>query len=225
MVKNEIPNCFLDFDGTLVDNKFRLYQFFLDGLPQKYKNSLSIEEFWMLKRLGIHEIDWKNDKYKNNISKEDWNRKKVELIESEKYLSYERLFVYTKETLEILKENYNLVLITRRENRIGFEKEFDGFGLNTFFTNVFILSHDEKSKDEIIKRKYNVNKYDIFVGDTEDDFLAGIKLGIRPFLVLSGIRSHWIIEKYGVKSKVFVINDIRELINVRNDAEGNFSNG
>ena len=52
----------------------------------------------------------------------------------------------------------------------------------------------------------------MMVGDTEDDIVAGVKLGIQTFFTLSGIRSSWIIEKYKLNLLVTTIKDIRCLV-------------
>lgn len=203
--------CFLDFDGTLVDNKHRLYQFFVDHVSEKYKKILTLEEFWALKRLGVHEIEWLNEKYEVGIRKEEWDSTKKEEIENEKYLSHEKLFDFTHAVLKKLSSRYCLVLITRRSNKTGLYKELERFALRSYFADILICSHDGEGKQERIARHYMADVNDVFVGDTEDDILAGLSLGVRTFFVLSGIRCRWVVQKCGAESKVSVINDIREL--------------
>lgn len=85
-------NCFMDFDGTIICNKKRLYKFFIDNIDNKYKEALTEDEFWALKKLGINEIEWINKQYKDNISIKEWNERKKEIIESKDYLNYNKLF-------------------------------------------------------------------------------------------------------------------------------------
>ena len=106
----------MDFDGTIICNKKRLYKFFIDNIDNKYKEALTEDEFWALKKLGINEIEWINKQYKDNISIKEWNERKKEIIESKDYLNYNKLFDFSVETLKKLSDKYNLILITRRSN-------------------------------------------------------------------------------------------------------------
>lgn len=208
---NNRPNCFLDFDGTLVSNQYRLYQFFINNIPKDYKYVLSVDEFWSLKKMGIHEIEWVNYIYHLDLSVEKWNQKKKEKIESLEYLQYDKLFDFTVHALNKLRESYKLILVSRRSKKENLLKEIKWLNLMDFFDNIHILSHGNESKSSIIKN-YKLAGNDILVGDTEDDFMAGISMGIKSYMVLSGIRSEWILKKYGVESKVNIINDIGSIV-------------
>lgn len=208
-------NCFIDFDGTLTCNKKRLYAFFIQNIPPKYKAVLSEDEFWSIKKLGINEIEWINGKFHDNLDAKYWNELKKQCIENEEYLLYNKLFDYTKCELERLKQDYRLILVSRRSNAKNLISEIEREGIINFFDDIVIVPHDKYTKAEHIKRRKNIKltNNDIFIGDTEDDIMTGIELNIEIYFVKSGIRSNWIISKLGVGEykKLQIINDIREI--------------
>ena len=209
---NTKSKCFIDFDRTIIDNKWRLFQFFCDNIEEKYNKTLNIEEFWNLKKMGIHELEWLNQKYSANLSIEEWNNKKKEKIEDYNYLKHDRIFTYTYQVLEKLKKKYILILVTRRDNLPGFFYELNHLKLTDYFQNILVIPHNGKEKSSLILENYKVDPKDMMVGDTEDDIVAGVKLGIQTFFTLSGIRSSWIIEKYKLNLLVTTIKDIRCLV-------------
>jgi phosphoglycolate phosphatase-like HAD superfamily hydrolase len=204
-------NCFIDFDGTLVSNKKRLYQFFIDFIPDKYKEVISIDDFWTLKTLGISELDWINNTLNINLDKTEFSIQKKERIEDFKYLKLDEVFTFSKEKLIDLKAMFNIILITRRSNSINLIKELEFFNLKKLFDDILILSHNNETKASLIKQKYCLNEGDILIGDTEDDIVSGIELGLKTFLVKSGIRKEWILYKYNLNYKVNLIDSLADI--------------
>lgn len=190
------PNCFIDFDGTIVCNKKRIYQFFTDNIDDKYKKCLDIDEFWNLKKLGINEIDWINEKYNDNLDKNKWTRLKKENIEKEEYLKHNSLFSYSINALTQLKNQYNLILVTRRSNEQNLMQELENLNLICLFEDILVMSHGNRSKASVIRQFYRTNYKDILIGDTEDDISSAVDLNIKPIFVKSGIRSEWILRRY-----------------------------
>lgn len=208
-MKNKNRKCFIDFDGTIVSNKKRLYRFFIDNIPAEYADVLSEDEFWQLKRMAVNEIEWLNKQFDMNFSVSDWAAIKQSLIETPKYLCHEELFDFSHEALRELSKKFFLVLVTRRENHAGVMEEITRFGLMEYFDDIIVLKHDRTSKSSAVISRYTVSANDIFVGDTEDDIRAGQELGCLTYLVLSGIRGSWI--QYKFDAGVNIIKDIREI--------------
>lgn len=190
------PNCYIDFDGTIVSNKKRLYQFFLDHIPEQFKNCLTEDEFWLLKRMRINEIDWLNNVFKAEIDRNRYDAQKVKEIESEIYLQLDYLIDPSEEALKKIKEQYNVVLVSRRTNADALRKEIDRLGVSKYLKNIIIGPHDNTAKSEYIRRMEHVHDEDILIGDTEDDIVSGKELGITTYFVKSGIRSEWIVKKF-----------------------------
>ncbi|WP_066021820.1 MULTISPECIES: HAD hydrolase-like protein [Clostridium] len=201
--------CFIDFDGTIVSNKIRLYKFFIDNIDEKYKNVLTIDEFWSLKRMGINEIDWLNKMYDSRLDKKKWNKLKKSKIESLDYLRYNKIFEFSRSSLEKLSKRFELILVTRRSNTENFLYEIKSLKIKDIFYDILILEHGDRNKSSIIQSKYKVNSNDIIIGDTEDDIKAAEELNIKGILVQSGIRSTWILNKYFKEySKVACIKNL-----------------
>jgi phosphoglycolate phosphatase-like HAD superfamily hydrolase len=209
-----MKNIFFDFDGTLVSNKRRLFTYFINNIDPQYKNVIPINEYWNLKRLGIHEVYWLNLKYNTNIDITEWDKKKAAEIENIEYLEKEYLFPYTKSVLSHLQEEYNLYLVTRRSNQKNVINEIESFKLASFFREIIVLAHGDLSKADVIKKSIKgISIDDIFVGDTEDDIFSGLTLGVKTYFVLSGIRGKWMLNKYfsNAKDKIGVIQSINKL--------------
>lgn len=211
--KDNRPYCFLDFDGTLVSNEIRLYEFFLKNLPPNYKHILTKEEFWGLKKMGIHEVDWLNDKCNLDINKDKWNKEKKRVIEYDEYLSLDTKFNFTDNVLTKLREQYIIILISRRDRIEGLFNELKQMNLINYFNNIEVLSHNDETKADRISENYDFQrKGSILAGDTEDDIEAGISLSICTYFVLSGIRGKWIVNMDEKFRNVNIIADIRGLL-------------
>ena len=211
--KENKPYCFLDFDGTLISNESRLYEFFRKNMPPNYKHILTQEEFWILKKMGLHEVDWLNDKCRLDINKDKWDKEKKKVIEYDEYLSLDTKFDFTDNVLKKLSERYIIILISRRDRIDGLFDELKQMGLLNYFDDIEVLSHNGESKADRISKKYDFQrKGSILVGDTEDDIEAGVRLSMSTYLVLSGIRGKWIVNIDEKFKKVNVIADIRGLL-------------
>ncbi len=205
------PNCYIDFDGTIVSNKNRLYVFFIDHIPERYRECLSIEEFWQLKRLRVHEIDWLNSVMGANVDKSQYNRAKIDEIENEYYLNLDYLIDPSWNALEQIGMRYNLIMVSRRTHEDALKNELERLGVSRYLSEIIVVPHGFDKKSEYIQSRIDVNADDIMIGDTEDDIECGIELNIDTYFVLSGIRSKWIVEKMQVY-KVNIINSIAEII-------------
>lgn len=205
----------MDFDGPINDNSRRLYQFMINNVSIDISSVISVEEFWTLKRLGIHEADWVGNILGIVISKEKWDRRKSIEIEKESYLRYDQMHLGAKDALREIAKYYNVVIVTRRNNADGVKKQIEKYGLNSLISSLLVIPQGTVTKAEIISNHFVVGANDIFVGDTEDDISSGLELGIETVFVLSGIRSKWIVSKLKAVDKVTIINDISE-IRVRN---------
>lgn len=205
-------NCFIDFDGTIVSNKQRLYNFFKDNIKIEFKNTLTIDEFWNLKRLGINEAEWINKVYSACIDIGLWNKLKAEKIETYEYLKYDELFEFSINSLKKLSKSYKLILVSRRDKKDNLLQELQELGLSSLFDDINILPHNILSKSTQLLGKYFITKEDLFIGDTEDDISSALKLNVTPVFVKSGIRSEWIINRYFSKyNNIEVINSIAEI--------------
>lgn len=201
------PNLYMDFDGTLVSNKQRLYRFFINNIPEEFRCVLSEDIFWELKRKCVHEIDWLNNQYQADLNKDSYNELKKRDIEKLEYLQYEELLPHTIDALLKLRTKYRIILISRRSMPEGLYAELDRFAIRKLLDEVHVIPHDKTTKGEYIKKTFDVSGNDVLVGDTEDDITAGYALQIKTYLVLSGIRDESVISRFGLKG-IKVIPDI-----------------
>lgn len=182
------PNCYIDFDGTIVSNKKRLYQFFVDHIPEQFRQSLTEDEFWALKRMRVHEVEWLNSAMNAGLDKVSYDALKIEEIENERYLTLDYLIDPVGKALTRIGERYNLVLVSRRTHSEALLKEIDRLGVKPYLDDILIVPHGQMKKSEYIRSRYEVHEDDIMIGDTEDDVRCGHELGIKTYFVLSGIR-------------------------------------
>lgn len=204
-------NMFIDYDGTLVSNKRRLFRFFVENLPETMKSIITEDEFWNLKLLGIHEIDWVNNHFGLGIDKEIWDIRKKNNIEEEYYLNFNEIFHFSIPTLQYLQQDYELYLVTRRSNKRNLFREVQRNNMSKYFKDIIVVPHTNNiCKSKYIEDSISVSPNDIFVGDTEDDMKAGLKLGVKTYFVRSGIRSDWILRKYFIDK----ITEIKRVDNI-----------
>ena len=191
-MKNNLPFCFIDFDGTINDCRIRLYQFFINNASADHHPLLSLEEYWNLKRMGINEVRWINEKMDKSINEEEWSKKKIHEIESLSYLKYDRLFPFSNNALLRLKNKYRIVLVTKRMSEENLIRQINDYGILSYFDDILCISGKETEKQDVVRNKYELSSSCIFVGDTEEDIRAGLELKCSTFFTLSGIRGMWI---------------------------------
>lgn len=182
------PNCYIDFDGTIVSNKKRLYQFFVDHIPEQYRQILNADEFWALKRMRVHEIEWLNSALNASVDKATYDAQKIEEIEKEKYIALDYLIDPSGKALTRLGEQYKMVLVSRRSHPDALLREIERLGVRPYLDDIVIVPHGKMKKSEYIHSRHEVHTDDIMIGDTEDDVRCGHELGIKTYFVLSGIR-------------------------------------
>jgi phosphoglycolate phosphatase len=90
--------------------------------------------------------------------------------------------------------------------------EIKSFGLENVFREVITFVHDKSEAIHEIMKRNNFSKDNtIFIGDTENEILAGKKVGIKTIIVAWGL-----VKKYNIdKAKPdFWVNNLDELENI-----------
>ena len=185
-----------DFDGTLADENFDKFLWFVE-IPKLYakKHKLSLADaekkvvseydslvshhswtdvgFWF-DRFGLGDYNQALDDLKHHI----------------------KLFPDTLSTLTELNKRFRLVLVTNAERKI-LDLKLKADGVDQFFSDVFSapsdfekLKKDETVYSEIIKKLGIEPSEIVHVGDSwESDYLVPRKVGIRSFFLdREGIR-------------------------------------
>ncbi len=190
---------FFDFDGTLIDSSERLYKLFCTLIPEC---KLTKKEYWDLKRNKInHQMIL--EKYFCKYDYDEFNKKWLSLIETEKYLNYNKIFSFTKPLLQQLYEKYSLYLLTSRQSKKNLMQELQSMDIKKYFTEIFV-TENKKTKIEILKEQVLLPE-DILVGDTGKDIQTAQEAGIQSVAVTNGFMSE---EKLREYKPDFIISDV-----------------
>ncbi len=201
---------FLDLDGTLLDTSMRHYKLYRDILDKKGFTTLPLKKFWQMKRTGKKT----GDILPEYLSKEflaSFEKEWIEKIEKKSYLQYDELFPGIKEMLSHLNNEFDLVLVTLRNNTENLHWEIFNLGLNGYFKSII---SGEGPKKKLIKN-YLINNHNgeacLIVGDTEEDIKTGVELDIPTICVTCGIRSKEFLESFDPD---FCINDLSSIVEI-----------
>jgi len=86
----------------------------------------------------------------------------------------------------VLREKYQLYLVTARQHRNKTIEQIGALGLIDIFQDVLVTGRKQK-KHELIYRSIKTSSADWIIGDTGEDIRAGKTLAINTAAVLSGI--------------------------------------
>lgn len=202
---------FLDLDGTLLDTSKRHYNLYKDILNGKglTESVLNEENFWHMKRTPKKTRDILSESLPDEIIaifEEEWLQK----IEKMSYLQYDEPFPEIKGILSYLNKEFDLVLVTLRNNTENLHWELANLGLDSYFKSVI----NGKGPKKNLVESYLTSNYKgkcLIVGDTEEDIKTGLKLNIPTISVTWGIRSKEFLEQFNPD---FCIDDFKEIINI-----------
>jgi phosphoglycolate phosphatase len=184
---------FLDFDGTLVDPRRRLYRLFCELAPE---TTLSFDDYWQLKcgkmtqrqmlRYYLQYPDARVDAFRDA-----W----MEKIEEPERLMIDTPFPGVTEFLAQASRQAALCLVTARQHRERLLNQIRRLGWDACFSDV-LATAPRQSKAELIRSRLACGPGDWIVGDTGEDILAGKELGMRTAAVTSGVLSEAVLRTY-----------------------------
>ena len=197
---------FFDLDGTLIDAGDRLYSLFQFLVPQ---SKLTCGEYWDLKRRkNTHAMILANRFGYDEREIRDFERRWLELIETEEYLSKDTVYSGVVEALNRLKRKNVLYLATARQSVESTIAELKRLELFDFFNDVFVTEH-KTTKEELIRRHVAPpSPDDVFVGDTGKDVQTGKALGMKTIAVSNGFLDPEILREYNPDR---IVEHIREI--------------
>jgi len=186
-------NLFLDFDGTLLDSRKRLYHLFSFLVPT---SKLSFTDYWKLKRAGIghKEILQKQFSYQEDALA-DFQQQWHKLIEEPEWIKYDTAFPGVTEKLVELKEKYALCLVTARQYHTVVQQQLTELNWINLFKYVLVTAQ-QTEKQILIAQNVAVTSADWIIGDTGKDVQTGKLLNIKTAAVLSGFLSKEKLMKY-----------------------------
>ena len=183
------PTCFIDFDGTLLDNRARYYQLYLDGLGEGASQPLSADAYWQLKRSRTSERDLAS-RTGFDGDFEGYAAWRLANIEVDAYLDLDTLFEGAVAALERARETYRVVLVTHRRKGAALRRQLTALGLDSLLDAVVHGPADGPSKAHLIRETdWVAHPDDMFVGDTEVDIRCARDLGCRAVAVTCGLRT------------------------------------
>ncbi|MGI2148273.1 HAD family hydrolase [Shewanella baltica] len=187
-------NIILDFDGTILNSKRRLYELFQQLFTL---SDLSFEEYWIFKQAGISNQEILSREFGLSVLKQaEFTKNWMELIETEKFLDFDLLFSDAKKALTELASEYSLHLCTARQNEKAVSIQLQKFGIIKLFDNVLVTKQKMSKKELIEQNIIDIDRNDWLVGDTGEDIKVGKSLGIRTCVVTCGFLSREILELY-----------------------------
>jgi phosphoglycolate phosphatase len=186
-------NIFFDLDGTLIDPRIRLYNLFVELVPEC---KFSFDEYWEIKRNGINQAKLLN-KYFNYSEEQVIQFRKLWLskIEDKERLKQDVPFSKSRVLLEKLSKDNDVFIVTERQKKDLVFWQIRNYGWNEYLKKI-LATMQKTSKFTIISENVSVTKHDIIVGDTGEDILTGKKLGIRTIGVTSGLLNKKILSEY-----------------------------
>ena len=181
---------YFDLDGTLVDVRKRHYAAYADTMRELGLTPLPEQTYWDARRDGASNADLMGNvdaEYQSRFA-EKW----LERVESPSYVRLDTLIPGARATLAALRESYELVLVTMRQDRASLLEQLDELSLRKFFSAVYSRdgSDEPQSKSKLIRLFGNsVRDGATVIGDSEADVEAARDLGIESVCVTSGVRS------------------------------------
>ncbi len=180
---------YLDLDGTILDVKQRLCAIYLDAIKELGGRALPVETYWQAKR--THLAEETIARYSDLKDTRRYTRLRIDKLEASIYLNYDRLLPLALESLENLRSNNRLVLVTMRRHRERLNHQLRRLAVRPLLNKVLLRGCEgDGTKVDMIRSDIGVGLSScIIVGDTESDILAGKSLGMSTVAVLSGIRN------------------------------------
>ena len=183
----------IDFDGTILDSRERLYFLFYTLVPEC---ELYIDDYWDLKRAKVSHKQILSERYGYTDKKiASFQSAWMDLIEEENWLNKDVLFPGVIEHLQVLGKVADLFLLTARQRPEMVDYQLNRTGLKGFFTGIYVTG-GKLRKDDVVAGLLFTND-DWMIGDTGHDVEVGKRLGIRTASVTNGFLSKESLLPYG----------------------------
>jgi len=206
---------FWDLDGTILDVSNRYYNLYKDILNDAGFDALGKEAYWQAKCEAMPE---------NEILQltgaeafyEKYQYKRISLIESDYYLSLDKVHEGVIRALEYLSMRFKLILVTLRSSSIPLDDELKRLSLSQYFIDILSSGEQQyprwKIKYRLIQDYMSGKKGSghFMIGDTETDIKTGNELGLKTIAVLNGIRARRLLQQ---SNPDIMLNSAKDLLN------------
>jgi phosphoglycolate phosphatase-like HAD superfamily hydrolase len=197
-------NLFFDLDGTLIDIKKRHIAIYHAVARRMNLPLIPDEEYWQRKR--NKQFPW-DDVSENTLK--IFRRNFKEESELPSYLSLDTLLPHIKDLLHAAKQQYTLLLLTKRNNREHLINQLDALQISSLFDD--ILTPGQETKQAAVLR-HGFGKQDSIVGDTEEDIITAKALNLSSIAVTWGLRTKAFLKTYAPTHIVSTISELHTLL-------------
>ena len=182
-----MKNIFIDFDGTIINDKKKQYKAFYKTVNTlNVHNDLDFETFLKLKSNHLSNYEVLQSVSKTSINKFEFNKIYKTHVEKIQLLYEDKLF---EDALNLLKsiyeKGYKCYLVTNRQYYLRLLIQLKYLNINKFFHQVILSSKYKNKFSAINSESIPLNQNDIFISDNLQDFeefdLIKIYLGNENF--------------------------------------------
>lgn len=216
---------FFDLDGPLLDVSHRHYQVYRDILEKWGKPAAPFEQYWQDKRACRPHSMIVSETAGTDFYTKTFQQQWFDHIETDKYLSLDRVWPGAIDVLAELYRNHELYLVTVRSYPDQLRKQLDRLNLTRWFRAILCQPARQNAAHEKVKsirEHFNIlPQQAIIVGDTEADIECGKELGFTTVGVLCGIRNKEYLEAKGCD---YLPDNILALPNLLDKVSGGLSN-
>jgi phosphoglycolate phosphatase-like HAD superfamily hydrolase len=199
-----------DLDGTLITCRKKQLECLRTGVGG-YAKTILWDDLWLAKRNGRNSADAlrlqsvPEPVIASTLS--FWIRN----IESQAFLSKDKLFSGAVGTLQALKEGNSLFLISARKSEIALRAQISKLGLTSYFEKVEVVpgDHVAEAKADV----FTELNLDCYIGDTELDWLAAKASGVTPFILSTGQRSECFLRERSIEPIYARLDLVTEALN------------
>lgn len=196
---------FIDFDGTLVDSRLRLFNLFGELAPD---NKLSFEEYWEIKRKRTRQdqmlrnwLNYSDDKISK--FKHDW----LDRVEEEERLNLDSPIPGAIDFLKKSSEFAQLYLVTARQHPKYVYNQLNEMKMMRYFEDIYV-TEQKVGKSDLILSNTDFTEDDVIIGDSGEDILCGKELNLKTIAVTTGVLNHNLLKQYAPSMIVNSVHDI-----------------
>jgi phosphoglycolate phosphatase-like HAD superfamily hydrolase len=182
---------FLDLDGPLLDVLPRYHRLHADVVRWRHGRPLDAAEYWQAKRQRVSETRILERTGLDAPAIRQAAARRLRWIESPRYLSLDRTWPWTQESLEALSCFGPLVLVTLRRRRDRLLWQLRHLGLRDRFHRIVSGPGDAsvEAKAPLLRSAgVPIPPGSVLVGDTEVDVASAKALGLGTVALSCGIR-------------------------------------
>ena len=167
-----MKNIFIDFDGTIINDKKKQYKAFYKTVNTlNVQNDLDFETFLKLKSNYLSNYEVLQSVSKTSINKFEFNKIYKTHVEKIHLLYEDKLFEDALNLLKIIYEKgYRCYLVTNRQYYFRLLIQLKFLNINKFFHQVILSSKYKNKFSAINSERIPLNQNDIFISDNLQDF-------------------------------------------------------